>query len=209
MSKSYPNTITRSPADASRRRFLALTAAASAVGAGSIAAAATPTTAHQGLLAADDSELLRLEEQIFEQREAADAYNDEIIRLGEIWGAEISRLDDGYAAGRSALTAMERWDIIKAMPESVEHERLAKLQRPHAARQDALMEKMFSIPAQTAEGRRAKVTVLLTCLMGEDWLSVDDDSDYPIQIARKLLIEFIGWEPGEQLRDQFVSGPLG
>ena len=51
MSKSYPNTITRSPADASRRRFLALTAAASAVGAGSIAAAATPTTAHQGLLA--------------------------------------------------------------------------------------------------------------------------------------------------------------
>jgi hypothetical protein len=68
-----------------------------------------------------------------------------------------------------------------------------------------MMERMFSIPAQTEEGRRAKVAVLLSCLMGEDWLSVDDDTDdYPLRIARKLLIEFVGGEPGEMLRDQFA-----
>jgi len=44
--------------------------------------------------------------------------------------------------------------------------------------------------------------VLLGCLMDEDWLSTDDDTDYPLRIARKLLIEFVGGERGEMLRDQ-------
>jgi len=66
------------------------------------------------------------------------------------------------------------------------------------------MERMFSIPAQTPEGRRAKVAVLLGCLMDEDWLSADDETDYPLRIARRLLIEFVGGERGEMLRDQFA-----
>ena len=44
--------------------------------------------------AADDSELLKLEKNIFEQHDAARAYDDEATRLGEIWRAELSRLDD-------------------------------------------------------------------------------------------------------------------
>ena len=31
----------------------------------------------------------------------------------------------------------------------------------------------------------------------------DKDADYDVEMARKLLIEFIGGEPGEMLRDQF------
>jgi hypothetical protein len=149
--------------DSSRRRFLAITAAASAVGAGSLAVAATPTTAHQ-CFAADDSELPQLEKQIFEQLEAAQAYDDEIFRLSEIWEAKLSRLENEFYAGRSALTTMERWAIIKAMPESAEHERLTKLQRPYYDAYDTLIERMFFVPAQTAEGRRSKVAVLLSCI---------------------------------------------
>jgi hypothetical protein len=29
---------------------------------------------------------------------------------------------------------------------------------------------------------------------------------YPVQMARDMLIELVGGEPGAQLRDQFVSG---
>jgi hypothetical protein len=51
----------------------------------------------------------------------------------------VGYVDGSVFAGRSALTTMDRWDIVKAMPESEEHERLAKLRRPHCARQDAMM----------------------------------------------------------------------
>jgi hypothetical protein len=67
--------------------------------------------------AADDSELLKLEKNIFEQHDAARAYDDEATRLGEIWQAELSRLDDEVYAGRSTLTTMERWALVTAMPE--------------------------------------------------------------------------------------------
>ena len=103
--------------DSSRRRFLAITAAASTLSAGSLAAAAMPTSANQVYSAADDGEPLKLEKNIFEQHDAARAYDDEATRLGEIWQAELSRLDDEVYAGRSTLTTMERWALVTAMPE--------------------------------------------------------------------------------------------
>ena len=156
----------------------------------------------------DDSALLALEEQIFEQYWAATAYDDEIIRLSEIWTAESKRL---YAAsfdaeGNSSLTPQQRWDIVTALPESIEHNRLCRLQDPFYARMDALIKQMFATPAHTAEGRRAKATVLLGCVMGDEWRRVDAETDYPELMVRNLLIEFVGGEPGAQLRDQFVSG---
>jgi hypothetical protein len=68
----------------------------------------------------------------------------------------------------------------------------------------ALIKQMFATPAHTAEGRRAKVTVLLGCVMDDDWGHVDEMTDYPQLMARSLLIEFIGGEPGEAMRDQFA-----
>jgi hypothetical protein len=69
---------------------------------------------------------------------------------------------------------------------------------------EALIAEMFATPAHTPEGRRAKVMVLLGCISTDDWRSIDEHTDYPILMARKLLIEFVGGEPGEQLRDQFA-----
>jgi hypothetical protein len=152
----------------------------------------------------DDSALLKLEEMIFEEREGAMAYDDEIIRLSKIWINESKRLAHEVDLGHSTLTPQERWDLVTAMPECKEHDRLVKLQDPFYDRMNAYMEKMFAMPAHTAEGRCAKVTVLLVCIMGSDWSRVDAETDYPELTARNLLIEFIGGEPGEMLRDQFA-----
>jgi len=48
----------------------------------------------------------------------------------------------------------------------------------------------------------AKVVVALN-LLPSNWRVVDEDADYGIRETRQLLIDLIGGEPGEQLRDQF------
>jgi hypothetical protein len=64
---------------------------------------------------------------------------------------------------------------------------------------------MWQIKAQTPEGRRAKVIVLLDYVMEEDeWRRVFD-CDFDVTRARDLLIEFVGGEPAERLRDQFAA----
>jgi hypothetical protein len=158
----------------------------------------------------DDSVLLQLEEQIFEQYEAAHANDDDLYKVHVIWRDEFSRLENEalkeQLAGRPTLTSKERWELVKAMPESKEHNRLVTLGEPFFARMDVLIKQMFAIPAHTADGRRAKVTVLLTCIMPHEWRTENDkDADYDIEMARKLLIEFVGGEPGEMLRDQFAT----
>jgi hypothetical protein len=35
---------------------------------------------------------------------------------------------------------------------------------------------------------------------------IDDETDYPVQMARDMQFELVGGEPGEMLREQFVSG---
>ena len=65
-----------------------------------------------------------------------------------------------------------------------------------------LVKQMWAIPAQTPEGRRAKVLVALNLLPG-GWRARDEETDYGIRETRQLLIEFVGGEPGEQMRDQF------
>lgn len=175
MSQANSTNTTRAPNDSSRRRFLAFTAGASALAAGSLAAATMTAPASQCFLA-DDSELLQLVAQIFDAREKAQAFDPEILRLSEIWEAELSRLEND---GRSTLSPPERWDAVKAMPESAEHTRLTKLQRPYYDAYDAAIERMFALPAQTAEGRRAKANVLL-CLMAE---ILTDEDDYPLGFA--------------------------
>jgi hypothetical protein len=187
----------------SRRQFLTVAAAASAVSATALASAAMPV--HQAPL--DDSTLLELEEQFFEQRELAMAHNDKIRRLSEIWGAESKRLyEEAFSREVQAgayLTPEERWALVTAMPECKEHDRLCGLQEIHLGKMEALVKQMWAIPALTPEGRRAKVLVALTFLP-DHWRVVDDDADYGVLMARQLLIEFVGGEPGEQLRGQFA-----
>jgi hypothetical protein len=186
----------------SRRRFLAVAAASSAVSAGSLAVAAMPAAPQ------DDRKLLELEEQIFEQYNGACAFNDEILRLSKIWTDKLIAIRDA-ALSREAqagvhLTANERWVIWTDMPEYREHSRMCELQAPFYERMEALIKQMYATPAHTAEGRHAKVMVLLGCILGEDWREHDDETDYPQLMGRRLLIELVGGEPGERLRDQFA-----
>ena len=169
-----------------------------------LAAAAATTVLSQpkpAFAAADDSALLQLEEEIFEQYEAAHAHDDELDKVHVIWRDELIRQES--EAISSPLTSKQRWDLVKAMPESKEHTRLVTLGRPFFDRMNALIEQMFAIPAHTAEGRRAKVSVLLSCVMGKEWCLIDKDTDYDVEMTRNLLVEFIGGESGEMLRDQF------
>jgi hypothetical protein len=201
-------------ADSSRRGFLSQ---AAGVAAGSAALALAPNLPSPAkaaervsdsiLEAMDDSTLLELEEQFFEQHELATSYNGEIIRLSKIWHAESSRLYDEALAREvqacTYLTPEQRWAIVSDMPESREHARLGTLQEVHFAKMDALVKQMWAIPALTPEGRRAKVLVALN-ILPDDWRAHDEMTDYGIREARQLLIEFIGGEPGEQLRNQFI-----
>src|SRR5258708_33715547 len=102
------------------------------------------------------------------------------------------------------MSAQERWKIVADIPECIEHNRLCELQEPFANKMGALIKQLFATPAHTAEGRRAKVIVLLGCVMGHEWRHVDEKTEYRELMARNLLIEFIGGEPGEAMRDQFA-----
>ena len=66
---------------------------------------------------------------------------------------------------------------------------------------------MFATPAHTAEGRRAKVTVLLL-VMGDDWRHADEATEHQELMARNLLIEFIGGEPGGDARSVRIGNYL-
>jgi hypothetical protein len=206
MAQANIHNSTPAPIDSTRRRFLAVSAAASVVSVGTLAAAAMP--APQACSIADDSELLKLEELIFEQHEKATAYDDEIMRLAEIWQAESNRLYQEALAAEvrsgAYLSPQDRWKLVTEMSASIEHNRLCNLQEPFLTKMDLLIEQMFAMPAHTAEGRRAKASVLLGVIMGDDWRRVDAETDHPERMARNLLLEFIGGEPGEMLRGQFA-----
>jgi hypothetical protein len=192
----------------SRRRFLTVAAVASAVSATALAAAAMPV--HQACTASqDDSALVKLEELIFEQYEGASAYDAEIKRLAAIWTTESHRryMESLDSEGNCPLGPQERWDLLTEMPACIEHNRLCSLQEVHIMKMEALVRQMWAIPALTPEGRRAKVLVALGCLLPDDWRQVDEQTDYGIREARQILIEFVGGEPAEQLRDQFSDGP--
>ncbi len=188
--------------DTDRRRFLAV-AGASVVSVGALTAVAMTTAA----VHADDQRLLELEELIFERKHAADELSAQDAPLRVIWIAEQRRLHDAFeAAGFGGTTFAEMKAIINAMPEYRESIRLADLRQIEWDAQDQLIEEMWNIKAQTPEGRRAKLTVLLGVIMDdEEWLNAAvPGTTYDVVRARDLMIEMVGGEPGEQMRDQFT-----
>ena len=90
-----------------------------------------------------------------------------------------------------------------AKPNATE-DALCNLQEPFLTKMDALIKQMFAIPAHTAEGRRARATILLGCVLGDDWRGRDEETEYPSGWPANLLIEFVGGELAAQLRDQFA-----
>jgi hypothetical protein len=196
MPKANTENSTFAPAKSlsNRRSFMALVTGAAIVA----------TAQRANARPADDSALVKLEEEIFEQYQAAVAFDEEINRLHPIWVGETKRLADDFYAGRSTLTSDERWALVSEMPECRECTRLTNLQSGFFEKMDVLVKEMFATPAHTAEGRRAKATVLLGCIMGDEWRHRDEETEYQERLARTLLIDFIGGEPGEMLRGQFA-----
>lgn len=152
---------------------------------------------------------MALEEQIFEEHNAAHAYDAEISRLSEIWSKEQHRLYDEVCAGKLLLTAAERYALVEATPEYQEYSRLYYLQDGHFLKMDELVRQMWATAALTPKGRAAKVWVLLGCVMDpeEGWRDYDGHCrvDPRVEQARALLIELAGGEPGVRLRDQFAA----
>jgi hypothetical protein len=177
------------------------------VNAAAIAAATTAVTASPIEQRSADAALLEMEEQIFQHNEAAEAINPELDRLGAIWRGEMKRLyEAAVVAGNVVETEDRRLEQVLAMSERTEHGRLIDLQDAQWDAADELLEKMWALPAQTPEGKRSKLLVLLGHILGEEWRHQDDHekTSYAIMQARRLMIELVGGEPAQQLRDQFA-----
>jgi hypothetical protein len=168
-------------------------------------AACTVTTSSLAAAAVDpDVALFLLENKIFEHKAVFEAVEPETDRLDSIVCNVKHRLHDECDATRSAPTFEEREAIVNAMPEFKEYMRLREVQELERARADDLVKQMWEIKAQTPEGRRAKLLVLLGYVMeGEEWRRSFDEP-FDITLARDLMIEFVGGEPAAQLRDQFA-----
>jgi hypothetical protein len=198
-----------------RRRFLSTTAT---LAAGSAALAAIPpalaaaapagsldaTNAGPQAVPNPDAELFDLEERIFKHKEAADAIGLRASPLNAIFNAENRRLHREFEATGSP-TFDNRKAIIDAMPEFIECMRLRELQQIEWSAAEDLVKQMWAIEAQTPEGRRAKVLVLLGYVMEDDEWRRAFDGAFDVTRARDLIIEFVGGEPAQQLRDQFAA----
>jgi hypothetical protein len=129
----------------------------------------------------------------------------EAFRLQEIWSGESRRLHQAALLGECKLTSKEQWAVVSAMPEAKEHTRVAELMRPHYEARDELIDQMWAMPAQTPEGKAAKLIVLLSSIMGDDWREHDGAADVDVRFARALMIELVGGEPAAQLHDRFAG----
>jgi hypothetical protein len=149
--------------------------------------------------------LLEMEEKIFQHKEAAEAIYPEMNRLGAIWHGEMRRpYEAAVVAGNVVETEGQRNAQVGSMPECIEHERLIDLQDVHWDAADKLVNQMWALPAQTPEG--TKLLVLVGFILGEEWRHQDEHekTSYEIMRARSLMIELVGGEPAQQLRDQFA-----
>jgi len=92
------------------------------------------------------------------------------------------------------------------MPEFEECMRLRGLQEREREAADGLVKQMWEIEAQTPEGRRAKLIVLLGYVMENDeWRDAKQPGvTFDVTLARDLMIELVGGEPGAQLQAQFA-----
>jgi hypothetical protein len=154
--------------------------------------------------AADDRHLLEIVNQIFELKEKIDAFDPEIVRLQNIWSEEMLRLYDASLTGECTLSKEERSAAVAAMPECIEHKRLVELQRPHCEAQDELIKRVLSTRALTPEGKKEKFFVLLNFVMPDGWRENDKRADYDIEQARNFMIELIGGNEAERLREQLA-----
>jgi hypothetical protein len=213
MAQATSNNSITEPVVSTRRRFISQAAGAAAGGTAlalatipPASAAAPPVSSLDPDSVHPDAVLLELEEKIFDHKHAADEFGGQSDQLDSIYTAANWRLHNEFEATGSP-TFDERKAIVEAMPEFEECMRLRELQQLECDAADGLVERMWAIKAVSAEGRRSKLLVLLSYVMADDeWRAAKEVPHLTSDVtrARDLMIEFVGGEPSEQLRDQFV-----
>jgi hypothetical protein len=164
------------------------------------ATAAVPATAFAS--PDDDSELLKLEEEIFDAWWAVNAHNDEIARLDDIRRDEYERLLAQEKAEGRFIGYEERWQAASSTPDGRELARLVTITTQHAERMTSLIDKVWAIPAHTEAGRQAKADVAICCVL--DWRDRDDEVGWRVRTTRRLLADLVGGEAGRNMREQFA-----
>jgi hypothetical protein len=167
-----------------------------------VAGTALPAAA---LAQMEDQSLLDLERDILDVHRQATADDEEISQCMHAWRDEWLRLDKEAKDGRINLTQEEISEAVGKLPSVARQKVLNEIAQPHYDRMDDLIEKMWAIPARTAEGKRAKFQVLLICIAKSDWLDNEHDADYDTRMIRSLLLELLGGEQAERFKKQFAA----
>jgi hypothetical protein len=180
MAKSGSNFFetSRSP---SRRLFINMMAATATTAAAPIAQAGT----------SEDTEIMQMAGQIVALRAEADAIDAE-----RVWP-----FDEEYDRTLGDVITPESLDAAFAFSKKVGREAGIMASNKVVNRADALMRRMWTIPAKTEAGRQAKVrTLFIHCLsLDEKWLASDHDADWDVEVTRQLLCEFSGMSVEELL----------
>jgi hypothetical protein len=186
-----------------RRQFSKLLAAVAGAGAAAVPATALASNSVRASDTAtdDDSELLKLEEEIFAAWRAAEDH-DEAIALYDARLAEYERLLQEEKTQGRFISAKERWTLVNSAPEVERLTREVALSHEYRARMNGLIDQMLAIPAHTEAGRHAKVSVVLVCVL--DWRDHDDLASRQTVIARQLFADLVGGEAGRNMREQFA-----
>jgi hypothetical protein len=118
--------------------------------------------------------------------------------------AELLQLQDQIFAAREAADAhLDQIDKLDSAWQA-ERQRIIRLAEPHHKTVQELLKQIWSIPATTPEGRQAKFFVLLNFVLDPEWRQGDWAAEPHIKMTRDLLIEFVGGESADQLREQFA-----
>ena len=135
-----------------------------------VAMAASPT--------GDDAELLAMVAEIMRLRGLAKAiYAEKVEPFEDEFNAKMTEV--GYDAAWAFARSYGRDDAIDE-------------EQKFSVPADGLCERLMATPALTQAGRAAKVRVLLTDILGDQWRGPDRDLDWDISLARTALGEFAG-----------------
>ena len=165
-------------------------------GAGAAIAAVVASTVPHAASDAADSQLVDMAAQIIAIR----------AKVNEIEAERVRPHDEEFDRLLGEVITPETLKIAWAFSEAVGREAGIKASGAFLNQADALIRRMWTIPAQTDAGRRAKVSTLFRhCLHGDDaWFETDRDADWHIEMTRQLLCELSGMTV-EHLLDEMQS----
>jgi hypothetical protein len=136
----------------------------------------------------EDAQLVTMAEKVVALNAEASVARE---AAGRIW-PEIDRLVKGDPLWRSSK--LQRHRAADEHARRSGWEALVTLENDKCGEADAIVKRMWEIPAQTASGRQAKVQALYAhCVDAHpEWNEPIGQGDWGVDMARRLLAEFAG-----------------